>query len=132
MKRLVKRSLQTLAGIGGGALWFTTMIGLIASFAGEETTVAPLVLFVAFVLGALAMLYGIGEWGRWAYLLVFFSIPLSLLLFALIPSPALHGFTLLAVLVPGCCAYFTYSRVRSHYAAGTPAHAERTKPESSP
>ena len=71
---------------------------------------------MAFILGALAILYGTGEWGRWAYLLVFFSIPVSLIPFALIPSPELQSFTLLAVLVPGFCAYFTYYRVRSYYA----------------
>lgn len=105
-----------LFGFGGCIVWFASMIGLIVSFVGEKTTVGPLVLSVAFILGALAILYGTGEWGRWAYLLVFFSIPASLILFALIPSPLLHSFTLLAILVPGFCAYFTYYRVRSYYA----------------
>lgn len=105
-----------LFGFGGGVLWFASMIGLVVSFFGEKTTVAPLLLFVLFILSALAILYGAEEWGRWAYLLVFFSIPGSLILFALIPSPELHSFTLLPVLIPGFCAYFTYYRVRSYYA----------------
>lgn len=112
----VLHSLRLLVfGLGGGVVWFASMIGLLVAVLGEKLTVSPLLLVVGFTLGALAILYGTGEWGRWGYLLVFVSIPVSLILFALIPSPLLHSFSLLPILVPGGCAYFTYTRVRSYY-----------------
>jgi len=37
--------------------------------------------------GALMMLFGAGEWGRWAYLWVFLSVPLGVCLLVLLPTP---------------------------------------------
>lgn len=53
------------------------------------------------ILGAVLMLYGVGEWGRWAYLGVFLSIPLSMLLWFLTfyPQDKLAG-----ALAPGVVA----------------------------
>jgi hypothetical protein len=36
-------------------------------------------------LGAVMMLFGVGEWSRWGYLSVFLSFPISLLLLFLFP-----------------------------------------------
>jgi hypothetical protein len=49
---------------------------------------SPFLLIPLSLIGAAMMLFGVGEWGRWWYLLVFLSIPLSLSLLFLIPTAA--------------------------------------------
>lgn len=74
---------------------------------------SPFLLVPLLVLGALMMLYGVGEWGRWGYLLVFLSIPLSLqLLFLLMPTSDKGD----GVIVPTFAAVGTYLVVRRYYA----------------
>ena len=75
---------------------------------------------VIFVLGAVMMLYGVGEWGRWGYLLVFLSIPISILLVCLFTNAG-KG---VGVLVPALASVGTYITVRAYY-------ARRKKQESS-
>lgn len=60
------------------------------------------------------MLYGIGEWGRWAYLLVFFSIPASLWVLSLIPGT--DNDKGLPIIVAAVAAYVTLNRIRAYYA----------------
>ena len=52
-------------------------------FYGNPHTLSPLISFPLLLGGAVMMLYGVGEWGRWTYLLVFLSIPASMRLLAL-------------------------------------------------
>ncbi len=40
----------------------------------------PVISLPVALLGAFMILYGVGKWGQWAYLLIFFSIPASLFL----------------------------------------------------
>jgi len=47
----------------------------------------PFLAFLLALVGALMMLFGAGEWGRWAYLLVFVSSPLVVSLILIIPWP---------------------------------------------
>jgi hypothetical protein len=47
---------------------------------------SPFLLVPFSLVGALMMLFGAGEWGRWGYLLVFLAIPVSFSLLFLIPS----------------------------------------------
>lgn len=103
-------------GFGGGVIWFGAMLGLLASVAGEKTTVSPLLIAVVFILSSLAMLYGTEQWGRWAYLLVFFSIPAALVFVALLPDALLAELALLPVVIPLAAAFGTYHQVRSYYA----------------
>jgi hypothetical protein len=63
-------------------------------------------------LGAVMMLFGVGEWGRWGYLLVFFSLPVSLLFLFLIP----HAGKDAGVIVPTLASVSTYGVVRAYYA----------------
>jgi hypothetical protein len=60
-----------------------------------------------------AMLFGVGEWGRWGYLFVFLSIPVSLLLLFLFP----HAGKDVGVLVPALASIGTYITVRTYYAS---------------
>lgn len=105
-----------LFGFGGRVAWFGVMIALIASVFGETTTVSPLLLALVFLVGSLAMLYGVEQWGRWGYLLVFYSIPAALLFVTLLPNALLAELTLLPVLVPLAAAFGTLHLVRSYYA----------------
>ena len=58
------------------------------------------------------MLFGVGEWGRWGYLVVFLSIPVSLLLLFLMP----HAGKDVGVIVPALASVGTYIAVRTYYA----------------
>ena len=64
------------------------------------------------VLGAFSMLYGVGEWGRWAYLGVFLSIPLSMLLWFL---PFYPPDKLAAAAAPVLVASIAYFLAKLHY-----------------
>jgi hypothetical protein len=72
----------------------------------------PLGLLAISILGAVMMLFGVGEWGRWGYLFVFLSIPVSLLLLFLFP----HAGKDVGVLVPALASIGTYIAVRAYYA----------------
>lgn len=62
--------------------------------------------------GAVLMLYGVGEWGRWAYFWVFLSIPLSMLLWfaQFYPQDKMAG-----ALAPAIVAVSTYLLARRYY-----------------
>jgi hypothetical protein len=93
-------------GVGGFVLLWTSMF--ISPYLG---------LPLAFV-AALMMLSGAGEWGRWAYLLVFVSTPLVMFLFSVIPWPKWvddnlnKGWIVLLFALP---FILTYIAVRRYY-----------------
>jgi hypothetical protein len=60
------------------------------------------------------MLFGVGEWGRWAYLWVFLSIPLSLSALLLLPTSYLND-KVTAVLVTALPPIGIYLIVRRYY-----------------
>jgi hypothetical protein len=78
----------------------------------DNVGMSPFFLIPLSLVGAAMMLFGVGEWGRWWYLLVFLSIPLSLSLLFLIPTAGSIGI----VLVPALAAVGTYAIVRMRYA----------------
>ena len=77
---------------------------------GWETS--PLLLVPLSLAGAIMMLFGAGEWGRWGYLLVFLSIPVSLALLLMTPA----GGKEIGFIVPFLAVIFTYIVVRKYYA----------------
>jgi hypothetical protein len=75
-------------GVGGFLLLWFSMIALVMEFSPpSEHLMSPYLALPLAFLGALMMLYGAGEWGRWGYLLVFVSTPLVAFLAFIIPWP---------------------------------------------
>ena len=91
---------------------FAALLDRLTSVHGEKGVLAPLGLTAGCGLGAVMMLFGVGEWGRWGYVLVFLSIPVSLLLLFLFP----HAGKDLGVAVPTLGSVGTYIAVRAYYA----------------
>jgi biotin transporter BioY len=103
-------------GVFGFLLMFVSWVNLVGRFVSthhESGEMNPFLLAFLSFLGALMMLFGVGEWGRWAYLLVFLSIPVSLLLLFLLP----HSGKDVGVLVPTLAAVGTLIIVRRYYAS---------------
>jgi len=64
-------------GIGGFvAVWVSWWSIMFAFFPPGDRWLSPFVAVPLSLVGALMMLYGGGQWGRWAYLWVFVSVPL--------------------------------------------------------
>jgi hypothetical protein len=77
-----------LFGVFGFVVMFVAFIALLerlTSIRPIKGFLLPLGMIVVSGLGALMMLLGVGEWGRWGYLFVFLSMPVSLLLLFLMP-----------------------------------------------
>ena len=103
-----------LFGIGG----FWAMLGFTIAFAlrlmeHDQHMISPWLSLPLACVGALMMLYGVGEWGRWAYLWVFLSIPISLCLLLLIPGTG--SSKELPVIVAAAAAFVSYGAVRAYY-----------------
>jgi hypothetical protein len=64
-------------GVGGFmALWISWLSLIFANDPPNERWLSPYVAAPLSFVGALMMLYGGGQWGRWAYLGVFMSVPI--------------------------------------------------------
>jgi len=87
-------------------------------FGRDQHFIAPLLSLPLITIGALLMLYGVGEWRRWAYLWVFFSIPASFCLVVLILPRT--GSKVLPVIVIAAAAFAVHARVRAYYARRVP------------
>jgi len=106
-------------GIGGFLLIWVSMLSLAMEFSSpKEHWMSPyLALALAFV-ATLMMLLGVGEWGRWGYLLVLISSPLVAFLSFTIPWPKWFddimntGSFILLLALP---FIFTYVLVRRYY-----------------
>jgi len=104
-----------LFGVLGFFVMFGAWIMLIdrlTSIRHEKGEMSPFLLVPLSLVGAVMMLFGVGEWGRWGYLLVFLSIPVSLSLLFLTPAAG----KAVAVIVPTLAAAGTYVVVRRYYA----------------
>ena len=99
----------------GVAGFLIMMYFLLAFFARiiehDLSLVHPLLSFPLALIGALMMLFGAGEWGRWAWLWVFFSIPLSMLVCGFIGFGGKEIFLVVAMVA----AIITYLAVRYYY-----------------
>jgi hypothetical protein len=76
-----------LFGVGGFALLWISMLALVDFSSPGERWMSPYFALPLSFVGALMMLFGAGEWGRWAYLFVFISTPFVMFLFFVIPWP---------------------------------------------
>jgi hypothetical protein len=102
-------------GLGG---FFLLIFFSIEFMAGVRThpfaAIIPLLVALA---GALMMLFGVGEWGRWAYLWVFLSIPIAFFLISIV-VPGDKGMTL--GLTIAIAASASHSAARAYYRRRTP------------
>ena len=70
-----------ILGVGGAIAVMISWLSLLFAFDPPgERLLSPLVAVMLGLVGALMMLYGGGQWGRWAYLWVFLSMPIAVLL----------------------------------------------------
>src|SRR5258708_8953466 len=99
---------------------FVTLVDQLTSVRHANGYLVPLGLIAVSGLGAVMMLFGVGEWGRWGYLFVFLSFPVSLLLLFLLP----HAGKDAGAIVPTLASVGTYIVVRTYY-------SRRKRPESS-
>jgi hypothetical protein len=82
-------------------------------FGHERGFVSPVLSLPAAVVGAAMMLYGVGEWKRWAYLWVFLSIPISLFLSEMIPGT--QSDKVLPAIIAAIVAVCSCAAVRAYY-----------------
>lgn len=96
-----------------------------------SSTPNPILSILGAVLGLLLILIGTGQLKNWAYSLVFLSMPVSLIVFALvIPAswidilgPVIGG-KLGPALIAGGAAFLTYRFVRSFYERKSNSHKQ--------
>ncbi len=103
-----------LFGIGGFMAVLCSSVFLIAQMVRHNSEfISPFFLLPLLLVGAVMMLYGAGEWGRWAYLWVFLSFPISLAISVSIPGGS--GDKGLPVVVSAVVATGVYAAVRAYY-----------------
>jgi hypothetical protein len=79
-------------GVGGFiALWMSWLSLIFAFDPPGQRLFSPFLAVPLALVGALMMLYGGGQWGRWAYLWVFVSVPIVITLLGMLSEvyPAL-------------------------------------------
>src|SRR6266487_2727125 len=101
-----------------GLIGFWVMLGFTVAFAlrvfdHDQHTVSSFLSLPLAVVGAVMMLYGVGEWGRWAYLWVFLSIPISLCFCLCVPGAENSEES--PVIFAALAAFFTYAGVQIYY-----------------
>ena len=107
-----------LFGVPGFCVMLYSAVALFDRFYDRHHQfISPFLSLPLMIIGALLMLYGVGEWRRWAYLWVFLSIPASLCVLFVIPG---IGSKVLPVLVIAVAAFTIHARVRAYYARRIP------------
>jgi len=112
-------------GVFGFVVMFGAGVMLLDRFTSarpQTGELSPFLLVPLSLIGALMMLFGVGEWGRWGYLLVFLSIPVSLTFLFLVPT----GGKEVGILVPTMAAVASYVVVRRYYARRKSRNANNT------
>jgi hypothetical protein len=105
-------------GVGGFLLLWISMLALVLEFSSpSERWMSPYLALPLVFVAALMMLFGAGEWGKWAYLLVFVSTPLVAFLGFIIPWPKWFedsignkGSSVLLCVLPFILTYIAVSR----------------------
>jgi hypothetical protein len=100
---------------------WVALMDRVTSVRHESGELSPFLLVPLSLIGAVMMLFGVGEWGRWGYLLVFLSMPMSLSLLFLVPTGGKDVF----VLVPTVSAVVSYIVVRRYYSRRKSRYADR-------
>jgi len=110
-------------GVGGFFLLLFSSFTLVDWFTPPwQRHTIPYLAFALAAAGALMMLFGVGEWGRWAYLWVFLSVPLAVFLLSVTPSDKGTGILIFAVpLTISCIAVRAYYRRRGAGSVPVPA-----------
>ena len=107
-----------LFGVPGFCVMLYSAVALFDRFYDRHHQfISPFLSLPLMIIGALLMLYGVGEWRRWAYLWVFLSIPASLCVLFVIPG---IGSKVLPVLVIAVAAFTIHARVRAYNARRIP------------
>ena len=101
-------------GVRGFLLLMFCWIALLdEAFAHGERLLNPFLALPLGLSGALMMLFGVGEWGRWAYMWVFLSTPLAFSFLLLFPNAGLGKES--GVLVCTLAFLVSYMLVRRYY-----------------
>ena len=100
--------------VGFWVMLYSSVSLMLTVFERQSEIFSPFLSAPLTVVGALMMVYGVGEWKRWAYVWVFLSIPVSLFLLFLIPGTS-HDKGLL-VIFAAAAAFGSYAVVRTYYA----------------
>lgn len=114
-----------LFGVGGFLLMLLCGLMLLTYVLEPENrphVLSPFLSLPLVLLGSLLMLLGSGGWGRWRYLWVFLSIPLSLSLLLVLPSS--WDTKDAAVLLPALAAAISYGFVRWSYQRRNSSHSQ--------
>ncbi len=95
-------------------------------FAHDRDFISPFLSLPLAGAGAFMMLFGVGEWRRWAYLLVFLSISVAFIGTVLIYESVFPGrdIGLLPFLAAGVTAFITLAGVRGYYERRARGQAE--------
>jgi hypothetical protein len=110
-----KLVLFIITAIPGLALLLFGSLDLIANYFDQRAAHGnPLVSCFIAIIGMLLMLLGVGEWGKWRYLVVFLAIPLSLLAVVSLSPSWLGGKVLPAIFIGGMTFLVLYV-VRATY-----------------
>lgn len=116
-----------LFGVGGFWIMMLFWVEFLVRVKGDvhfhDGFVSPFLSLPLIFVGAVMMLIGVGEWGRWGYLWVFLSVPVSLSSLFLMPESfwslsivdaKLFGITVCGVAV-GVASTASYRIVRRYY-----------------
>jgi hypothetical protein len=100
--------------VGFLVMLYSSVSLMLTVFERQSEIFSPFLSAPLTVVGALMMVYGVGEWKRWAYVWVFLSIPISLFLLILIPGAGNDKG--LPVVVAAVATFGSYAAVRAYYA----------------
>jgi hypothetical protein len=100
--------------VGFGVMLYSAVSLMLPFLTPQHEIFSPYLSAPLTVVGALMIVYGVGEWKRWAYVWVFLSIPISLFLSFSIPGGDNDkGWP---VVVAAVAAFSSCAAVRAYYA----------------
>jgi hypothetical protein len=100
--------------VGFGVMLYSALSLILTVLHRQQEIFSPNLAAPLTVVGALMIVYGVGEWKRWAYVWVFPSIPTSLFLTSIIPGGDRDKG--LPVVVAAIAAFSSSAAVRAYYA----------------
>jgi hypothetical protein len=100
--------------VGFGVMIYSTGSLMLTVLHRQQELFSPYLSAPLAMVGSLMIVYGVGEWKRWAYIWVFLSIPISLFLTSIIPGG--KNDKGLPVVVAAIAAFSSCAAVRAYYA----------------